>query len=177
VPPCIIIKVNRGRKVAVVAEALCSQLSLRLLLLLGTTTTATTMSKLLFKINLANNMQNVHTLTKSKISVPKTKSLMILLFWELASSHFFTSTPTSHSPLHLPYFPQFYHLLHLTQVLPSSSSFRNVQRSSFSTFLPCCTGSRDLCTTCAERYLMTDLVPLAGYYLAGTAPRASKIHG
>ena len=75
-PPCIIIKVNRGRKVAVVAEALCSQLSLRLLLLLGTTTTATTMSKLLFKINLANNMQNVHSLTKSKISVPKTKSLM-----------------------------------------------------------------------------------------------------
>ena len=78
-PPCIIIKVNRGRKVAVVAVALCSQLSLRLLLLLlllGTTTTATTMSKLLFKINLANNMQNVHSLTKSKISVPKTKSLM-----------------------------------------------------------------------------------------------------
>jgi hypothetical protein len=88
VPPCIIIKVNRGRKVAVVAEALCSQLSLRLLLLLGTTTTATTMSKLLFKINLANNMQNVHSLTKSKISVPKTKSLM--------SRHNFTLfTPTN----------------------------------------------------------------------------------
>ena len=154
-------------------------------------------------------MQNVHSLTKSKISVPKTKSLMNPLVLRTEFLHFVNwpvpkteesdginygnlrffffgnwpvhifspSTPTSHSPLHLPYFPQFYHLLHLTQVLPSSSSFRNVQRSSFSTFLPCCTGSRDLCTTCAERYLMTDLVPLAGYYLAGTAPRASKIHG
>ena len=87
-PPCIIIKVNRGRKVAVVAEALCSQLSLRLLLLLGTTTTATTMSKLLFKINLANNMQNVHSLTKSKISVPKTKSLMNPLVLRTEFLHF-----------------------------------------------------------------------------------------
>ena len=86
-PPCIIIKVNRGRKVAVVAE-LCSQLSLRLLLLLGTTTTATTMSKLLFKINLANNMQNVHSLTKSKISVPKTKSLMNPLVLRTEFLHF-----------------------------------------------------------------------------------------
>ena len=87
-PPCIIIKVNRGRKVAVVAVALCSQLSLRLLLLLGTTTTATTMSKLLFKINLANNMQNVHSLTKSKISVPKTKSLMNCLVLRTEFLHF-----------------------------------------------------------------------------------------
>ena len=89
-PPCIIIKVNRGRKVAVVAVALCSQLSLRLLLLLGTTTTATTttMSKLLFKINLANNMQNVHSLTKSKISVPKTKSLMNPLVLRTEFLHF-----------------------------------------------------------------------------------------
>ena len=116
---------------------------------------------------------------------PKMNNLMglIMVIWDYSFlgtgqfTFFHLSTPTSHSPLHLPYFPQFYHLLHLTQVLPSSSSFRNVQRSSFSTFLPCCTGSRDLCTTCAERYLMTDLVPLAGYYLAGTAPRASKIHG